>query len=62
RISDSQLFAAFGEQRLSHDNISHTLLGMYDVSASSYLRESDIFSASEGPDTGRRVVSATSNK
>ncbi|MCJ7590180.1 MAG: phosphoethanolamine transferase, partial [Woeseiaceae bacterium] len=46
RISDSQLFAAFGEQRLSHDNISHTLLGMYDVSASSYLRESDIFSAS----------------
>ncbi len=62
RISDSQLFAAFGEQRLSHDNISHTLLGMYDVSASSYLRESDIFSASEDPDTRRRVVSATSNK
>ncbi len=62
RISDSQLFAAFGEQRLSHDNISHTLLGMYDVSASSYFRESDIFSASEDPDTRRRVVSATSNK
>ncbi|TFG39979.1 MAG: phosphoethanolamine--lipid A transferase [Chromatiales bacterium] len=62
RISNSRLFAAFGEQRLSHDNISHTLLGMYDVSASTYLQELDIFSGSEDPDRRRQLVSATSNK
>ncbi|HNP62764.1 MAG TPA: phosphoethanolamine--lipid A transferase [Woeseiaceae bacterium] len=29
--------------QLSHDNISHTLLGLYDVDAASYRRELDLF-------------------
>jgi lipid A ethanolaminephosphotransferase len=62
QISVSPLFAAVGERRLSHDNISHTLLGIYDVSASSYLQEFDIFSTHEDPDRGHRLASASSNK
>ncbi len=32
------------EKELSHDNISHTLLGFFDVSASSYRADLDMFS------------------
>lgn len=34
--------------RLSHDNISHTLLGLFDVDASSYRWEKDIFARDPG--------------
>ncbi len=35
--------ARMSEARLSHDNIAHTLLGLYDVKASSYHKELDLF-------------------
>jgi lipid A ethanolaminephosphotransferase len=62
RIGGTQPFAAFGNKRLSHDNISHTLLGIYDVDASSYMQELDVFSASTYADRGRRITSAASSK
>jgi lipid A ethanolaminephosphotransferase len=36
--------AEFGLQPLSHDAISHTLLGLFDVNAASYKPELDLFS------------------
>jgi len=57
-----QLIADFGEERLSHDNISHTLLGLYDVSASSYQHELDIFAGSKEPGWGQSFVSAGGSK
>jgi lipid A ethanolaminephosphotransferase len=53
RARDPRLFADFGHERLSHDNISHTLLGLYDVSASSYQHELDIFASHGDPSRGR---------
>jgi len=36
---------AFAESRPSHDNISHTLLGLFDVEAHSYDPTMDLFAA-----------------
>ena len=38
-----------GLRQLSHDNISHTLMGFYDVEATSYVAEQDLFAR---PDRG----------
>jgi lipid A ethanolaminephosphotransferase len=44
---DQQTIRRFGHENLSHDNISHTLLGFYNVSAMSYRPELDIFAPAE---------------
>jgi lipid A ethanolaminephosphotransferase len=62
RIGAPQLFASLGNKRLSHDNISHTLLGIYDVNASSYSPSLDVFSDSTYADRRRPVVSSSSSK
>jgi lipid A ethanolaminephosphotransferase len=62
RFSNLPKFASTGEERLSHDNIAHTLLGIYDIDASSYSAKLDIFSGAEDPRHGHRVASANSSK
>jgi len=62
RFGTSRFIALAGDRRLSHDNISHTLLGIYDVSASSYLKNLDAFSSAIDPNRRRRLASASSNK
>ena len=62
RASDPQLIADFGLERLSHDNISHTLLGLYDVSASSYQHELDIFARPLEPGRGQGFIAAKGSK
>lgn len=59
RSGDPKLLTAIGAEHLSHDNISHTLLGIYDVNASSYLQNLDIFAST---DAVRRIAFANSNK
>ena len=46
--------------RRSHDNISHTLLGLYDIDASSYDRQLDMLAASR-PEVQSQRVSALSS-
>ena len=41
---DADAIAEFGLQPLSHDAISHTLLGLFEVNAASYKPELDLFS------------------
>jgi len=48
------------QEGLSHDNISHTLLGIYDVTASSYRRDLDILDAADSP--ARSYTLASSRK
>jgi lipid A ethanolaminephosphotransferase len=62
RVSKPQLIADFATDRLSHDNISHTLLGLYDVSASSYQRELDILASATTPRWGQAIVVASGSK
>jgi len=62
RLSNPQLLAAINEEHLSHDNISHTLLGIYEVNASSYLQDLDIFSVADAIYRHRLIASANSNK
>ncbi len=40
---DETAIERFGQLHLSHDNISHTLMGFYNVSASSYREDLDLF-------------------
>ena len=44
RLSPQKL-QQFGNQALSHDNISHTLLGLFDVEASTYVADLDLFAS-----------------
>ncbi len=62
RLGSPKLVATAGDERLSHDNISHTLLGIYDVDATSYSQELDVFAGAIDPDRRRRMASANSNK
>jgi len=62
RFATPKFIALADGKHLSHDNISHTLLGIYDVSASSYLQSLDAFSSANDPSRSRRIASASSNK
>ena len=62
RYSSPKLVAKAGDERLSHDNISHTLLGIYDVEATSYSQELDVFADTTDQNRGRRIASANSSK
>jgi lipid A ethanolaminephosphotransferase len=62
RLSDLQQFASNSKVRLSHDNIAHTLLGIYDVNASSYSHNLDIFSGEADRGHSHRITSANSSK
>ena len=62
RVGNTRLIADVGAERLSHDNISHTLLGLYDVSASSYQYELDILAKSVGPGGVQAFVVASGSK
>jgi lipid A ethanolaminephosphotransferase len=42
-----QMLRRFGSKALSHDNISHTLLGFFDVDASSYVADLDLFATTD---------------
>ena len=45
-LDDSRIYS-FGQGPLSHDNISHTLMGFYNVDATSYRPELDLFADPE---------------
>jgi len=62
RFATPKFVALADGKHLSHDNISHTLLGIYDVSASSYLQSLDALSSAMDPNRSRRIASANSNK
>lgn len=47
RAFDQFAIERFGKERLSHDVIAHTLMGFYDVNATSYDPELDLFSDPE---------------
>lgn len=54
--ADLEHIAGFAGKRLTHDNISHTLLGLYHVSASSYRQNLDIFSGRNSPPSAGEIL------
>ena len=61
-LNNSRLMPEFDAERRSHDNISHSLLGLYEVNASSYQRQLDIFANSNVSGGGQLFATTAREK